>query len=467
MTLSEAVYSRMLCWKNMFIQKRTLRNAIRIAVCMLLNPSRSTLTQSLIYGGLESEDWSLFYKVFSRSKWKDSDLFKPVIEETISCFPDSYISLAVDDTKIKKTGKKIPYTQYYRDPLSPPFHPNLVFGHRVLQFSALLPLYKQITPEQIDEERAYHVSRGIPISVDNVPAVKKPGRYADAEEMERYRLLKNKNTLSLSFLKRARQLRMDYDTAGAKDKKLLIVADGSFCNSTVFKADLDRTNIVARCRLDARLCFEDTTPSRRYYSKESFTPESVRKNDHIEYTETHLYLGKKLRRVRYKELDNVLWQRGAGRKKLRLIVVAPKPYKSYSKKQNYKREAYILTDNHDLSAETIVQEYINRWEIEVNHRDEKNNLGVGQAQVWNNESIIKIPSLLIAAYSMMLLASLSCYGPTRDPIYLPQPRWRKGSVRPSCNDLVNLMRKELMSDTALQNALEIHPNRNTGMTVNQ
>jgi hypothetical protein len=457
----------MLSLESMFGQKRTLINAIRIAVCMLLNPSRNTITQSLIFGGLEFEDWSLFYKVFSRSKWNNSDLFKPIVKETTSYYPDKYISLAVDDTKIKKTGKKIPYTQYYHDPMSPPFHPNLIYGHRLLQFSALLPLYKQIIPDQNDDDQHHNASRGIPVSVDNVPAVKKPGKRASAEEVEKYKLLKNKNNLSLYFIDRAQQLRKDYDAAGVSDKTLLIVADGSFCNRTVFKADLDRTNIAARCRIDARLCLEDTTTSRRYYSVNTFTPQSVRQDESIEYHNALLYLGKKLRKVRYKKVDNVLWQRGAGRKKLRLIVIAPKPYKSYGKKQNYKREAYLLTDNHDLSAETIIQEYINRWEIEVNHRDEKNNLGVGQAQVWNNNSIIKIPALLIASYSLMLLASLSCYGPSRDDNYLPQPKWRKGCVRPSCNDLVNLMRKELISDDLLQKAFNIHPNRKTGMVVNQ
>jgi hypothetical protein len=467
MKLGDAVYSRMLRWESMFGQKRTLINAIRIAVCMLLNPSRNTITQSLIYGGLEFEDWSLFYKVFSRSKWNNSDLFKPIVEETSLYYQDNYISLAVDDTKIKKTGKKIPYTQYYLDPMSPPFHPNLVYGHRLLQFAALIPLYKQIIPDQNDEDRHYHVSRGIPVSVDNVPAVKKPGKHATAEEIEGYKFLKKKNNLSLYFIHRAQQLRQDYDVAGVSDKTLLIVADGSFCNRTVFKADLDRTNIAARCRIDAKLCFEDTTPSRRYYSVNAFTPKSVYQNESIEYKYTQLYLGKKLRTLRYKVVDNVLWQRGAGRKKLRLIVIAPKPYKSYGKKQSYKREAYLLTDNHDLNAETIIQEYINRWEIEVNHRDEKNNLGVGQAQVWNSKSVIKIPALLIATYSLMLLASLSCYGPSRDDNYLPQPRWRKGSVRPSCNDLVNLMRKELMSDELLQKAFNIYPNRKISMVVNQ
>ena len=467
MMLSEAVYGFMLKWDRVFQQKRTLYNALRLAFCLLLNPSRNTITQSMVYGGLEDDDWSLYYKLFSRSKWNDTELFRPIIEETTAYYPNNYISLAVDDTKIKKTGKKIPLTQYYLDPLSPPFHPNLIYGHRVLQFSALLPLYKQITPDLIRQNIHLNVCRGVPVAVDNVPAVKKPGKKATPEELKEYRVLKGKNNLCLAFLERAKQLRKDYDAAGVDKKNLLIVADGSFCNSTVFKAELDRTYIVARCRLDAKLCFRDTTASRRIYSPDKFSPLEVRQNEEIRYKKTKLFLGKKRRKVRYKEVRNVLWQRGAGKKELRLIVIAPKPYKSYGNKQLYKRAAYLLTDNHDLSAKTIIQEYLNRWEIEVNHRDEKNNLGVGQAQVWNAESVIKTPALLIAAYSMMLLASLSCFGPSRGDNYLPQPRWRKGSVRPSCNDLVNLMRKELRSADSLQKSLKLFPKRSENMLVNQ
>lgn len=467
MILSEAVYSIMNRWSGIFSQKRTLDQVIRLAFCMLLNPSRGTIAQGLIFAGLAQQDWSSSYKVLSRSKWEDVGLFKPVIEETISHFPDNYISLAVDDTKIKKTGLLIPYTQYYLDPLSPPFHANLIRAYRVLQFSAILPLYRKLVIDQNDEDRHYHVCRAIPVSVDNIPAIKKPGKNATGEEQEAYRKSKRVNNLSIAFVTRAMQLREDYDAAGACEKNLLLVADGSFCNSTVFKASLDRTYVAARCRLDAKLCFEDTTSSRRCYAEDTFTPQSVRQDDSIAYSETMLFVGKKLRRVRYKEVDNVLWRRGAGRKKLRLIVIAPKPYKSYGKKQNYKREAYLLTDNHDLSPETIIQEYINRWEIEVNHRDEKNNLGLGQAQVWNKQSVIKTPALLIASYSITLLASLACYGPTRTDHYLPQPLWRKGSVRPSCNDLVNLMRKELMSDQELQKTININLNLGTAMSVNQ
>lgn len=467
MSLSESILSIMNHWNHVFGQERTLIRAIRLALCMLLNPSRNTITQSLIFGGLDDKDWSSEYKLFSRCKWNDADLFKPVIEETISYFPDSYVCLAVDDTKIKKTGKRIPFAQFFRDPSSPPFRHNLLFGHRILQFSALLPLYQQEVPDPDNEDKLYHVSRGIPVSASNVPAVKKPGKNATAEAIMTYNLVRRKNNLSVNFIENARKLRAAYDEKGASEKTLFIVADGSFCNSTVFKTDLQRTKIAARCRKDAKLCYRDETPSRRIYSKESFTPLSVKQDDNIPYQTAMLYIGKKLRKVRYKEVKKVLWQRGAGPKELRLLVIAPKPYKSYSRKKLYKREAYLLTDESDLSAEVIIQQYINRWEIEINHRDEKNNLGLGQAQVWNEQSVIKAPALLIAAYSIMLLMSLKCYGINRSNNYLPQPKWRKGSVRPSCNDLVNLLRKELSSDSSLQERLKINLNQRVGMVVNQ
>lgn len=467
LSLSKAAFNLMKEWRAVFKQERTMMRAIRLALCLLLNPSRNTITQSRVYGGLGDIDWSSDYKLLSRAKWNDEELFMPIIEEVIHYFNDSYICLAVDDTKIKKTGKKIPFTQYFMDAMSPAFRYNLVWGHRVLQFSALSPLYEQEIVDPEDEDKLYHVCRGIPVSATNVPAIKKPGKKAGEEEIEAYKLAKKKSNLSLAFVEIAQRVRAHFDQAGVEDKTLLIVADGSFCNSTVFKADLDRISIAARCRKDASLCYRAEAPSRCFYAKETFTPLSVRQDDKIPYIKTKLFVGKKLRTVRYKEVDKVLWQRGAGRKELRLIVIAPKPYKSYGGKQNYKREAYILTNDHTLDAKVIIQQYINRWEIEVNHREEKNNLGLGQAQVWNINAVVKAPALLIAAYSIMLLMSLKCYGIHRSDGYLPQPKWRKGSIRPSCNDMVNLMRYELASDTELQDELNLKLTQRASMAVNQ
>jgi len=63
--------------------------------------------------------------------------------------------------------------------------------------------------------------------------------------------------------------------------------------------------------------------------------------------------------------------------------------------------------------------------------------------VCNEKSVSKVPVLLVAMYSWLLLAGLKCYGPKRTKVYAPLPKWRCGAKRPSCLDLVTLLRKQL------------------------
>jgi hypothetical protein len=51
---------------------------------------------------------------------------------------------------------------------------------------------------------------------------------------------------------------------------------------------------------------------------------------------------------------------------------------------------------------------------------------------------------LVAIYSWLLLAGLKSYGPKRTEVYAPLPKWRRAAKRPSCLDLVTLLRKQLV-----------------------
>lgn len=106
--------------------------------------------------------------------------------------------------------------------------------------------------------------------------------------------------------------------------------DGSFCNETIFKAELERTTLIAQTRKDAKLCYKNEQ-ERAYYSKEKFTPEEVLKDENIPWQETEIFHGAKFRKVFYKEVNEVLWQRGAGKKNLRLVAVRPTPYRKTKK----------------------------------------------------------------------------------------------------------------------------------------
>jgi hypothetical protein len=97
----------------------------------------------------------------------------------------------------------------------------------------------------------------------------------------------------------------------------------------------------------------------------------------------------------------------------------------------------------------LLQIYFDRWQIEVNHREEKDTLGVGQAQLWNVTSVPKQPVLSVAAYSALLLASLRAFGAERGSAYAELPKWRRNARRPSCLDLITLLRKEMAEQPKL------------------
>jgi len=96
-----------------------------------------------------------------------------------------------------------------------------------------------------------------------------------------------------------------------------------------------------------------------------------------------------------------------------------------------------------VAAKALLQAYFDRWEIEINHRDEKSILGVGHAQVWADLSVPRVPALMVATYSLLLLSALETYGPKRTSVYGPLPKWRRAARRPSCQDLVSLLRQQL------------------------
>jgi hypothetical protein len=359
---------------------------------------------------------------------------QPIIERALAYCPQRLVGVAIDDTRLRKTGRSIPQAFYQRDPLSPPFHVNLVLGLRFLQASLLVPLHRT----------APVGTRALPIRFQEVSRVKRPGKKATAEQQKQYRAAVKQHNLSRRFVEMGKQLRQQLDQAGGRDKVLVLAGDGSFCNRTCFAEVPERAVLLVRARKDAKLCFRAPADSRRFYAVEKFTPEQVRKDDHRAWKTTKIFYGGKRRKIRYKEVNAVYWQRGARQRVLRLLVIAPTPYrKSKSKRLYYRDPAYLLTTDLRSSLKQLLQIYFDRWQIEVNHREEKDTLGVGQAQLWNVTSVPKQPVLAVAAYSALLLASLQAFGSERGATYAELPKWRRHARRPSCLDLITLLRKEM------------------------
>jgi hypothetical protein len=418
-----------------FPQPRTFRRAARQALGSLICVGRRCLSRIIWTQGRQPRSWSSQYFLHSRCRWEPQTLFAGVWRRALPYCPGRLVGVAVDDTRLRKTGRAIPQARYHRDPLSPPFHVNLMRGLRFLQASLLLPLHR----------RAPASCRALPVRFEEAAPLQKPSRKASAEAWQEYKKMRKLHNLSQRLVQSVAPLRQALDAAGGFAKLLVLALDGSFCNRTCFRAPRERTERIARARKDARLGFRAPQPSRRFYALATFTPEQVRQDESRPWQQTKLFYGGKRRRIRYKEVKQLHWRRGAGQIPLRLFVVAPTPYrKRKSSKLYYRQPAYLLSTDLRHSAPQLLQIYFDRWQIEVNHRDEKDTLGVGQAQLWNVDAVPKQPALVVAAYSALLLAALQAFGTERTQAYQALPRWRRKAHRPSCLDLVTLLRQEMV-----------------------
>jgi hypothetical protein len=433
-------------WKDVFPDYRTHRRAIEHALAWPVAMGARTISQSICILGRSQQDWNADYKLFSRSPWKPEQLFDPVIDEYLQRYPRGPVVMPMDDTKVHKTGKHIPGASWQRDPMSPPFHVNFIWGLRFLQASLTFPHHQE----------GDFSARAFPVRFQHVPVLRKPGKGATEDELKRYRHLRKTENLSTAALGVLKDFRQVLDQKGAAHRQLLIPVDGSFCNQTFFKTPIPGVDLLARCRKDARLCFPDPTDSRRTYAAELFTPEDVRKSDRLGWKQTRVYFGSKCRKVRYKVLDDVLWRRGAASRLLRLIVIAPVPYKmSLHSRTNYRDPAYLLTTDLKTSTKKLLQHYFDRWQIEVNHRDEKTLLAVGHPPVWSAQSVPRQPAFTVACYSLLLLSCLRLYGPGRTHHFGPLPKWRKSKpCRPSLQDMITLLRKNFC-ETSVSSALDV------------
>lgn len=434
MSLLESWLEIVLSWRDVFAQERTAVRAVRQGLGSLVCLGRRTLTRILWASGREQHPWQAEYHLYERAKWEPQDLFDPIVKGALPLCKGRLVGVALDDTKLHKSGRCITQAFYQRDPMSPPFHTNLILGLRFIQASLLVPLHRS----------GPFSCRALPIRFEESSAVKRPGKRAGEEAQRAYRRRRKEQNLSTHCARMMGALRESLDAAGGRAKLLVLPLDGSFCNRTVFGAARDRTELIARARKDAVLCMRAPEGTRRFYAQEKFTPEKVRQDACVPWKTVKLFYGAKRRKVRYKEVSNLYWQGGARRLPLRLFVVAPTPYrKRKSSKLYYRQPAYLLCTDLLHGAKQLLQIYFDRWQIEVNHREEKDTLGVGQAQLWNRQAVPKQPPLAVAAYSALLLAALKTFGPERNGAYAPLPPWRRSAKRPSCLDLITLLRKEM------------------------
>ena len=423
-----------------FSQRRTSLRARRLALSALACLGRRTVTGMLTASGRQFRDWSADYRVFEQERFRSQGLFdvarRAVGRELTAREP--FVAL-LDDTLLRKRGRKVAGTSWRRDPLGPPFCNNFIWGQRFLQVSAALP-----EPGQAARARA------IPVDLAHCPTPRKPNKKASPREWENYRRQMQHCRISHQAAQRLWTLRerLDQDPGG-RERKLVLSVDGGFTNQTLLKSLPPRVTIIGRIRKDAKLYALPEARPRKAGRKPAYgprlpTPEELRQDDSVPWIPVEAYAAGKVHAFQVKTLGPIRWRAAGSAHDLRLVVIRPLAYRPTKKAHLlYRNPMYLICTDPTLSLEKLVQYYVWRWEIELNFRDEKTLLGMGQAQVWTQKAAEAVPSLLVAAYALLMLAVQQVYGPTNAPF--PKPKWRsqRHGQRITTSQALGLLRAQL------------------------
>ncbi len=403
----------------------------------LVGLGRHTVSGMLCASGQQFSDWSAAYRLFERERFEREGLFAPVRRALLGRLqPEQPLVAMMDDTLVRKQGRKVHGSGWRRDPLGPPFGTNFVWGQRFVQIAAAMP----------SEEAG--PARGVPVDLFHAPPAAKPGKHAPAEVWREYRRQQEVMKVSAVGAERLAAFRRSLDGEPlGKERQLIMPVDGGFTNRTVFRCPPPNTTLIGRIRKDARL-FSTVTPTPRrgrpgWYGKPLPTPEQMRQDDSLYWHTVQAFAAGKLHSFEVKTVAPVRWS-GTGPRDVRLVVVAPLAYRPRKgSRLLYRQPAYLICTDPSLSLSQLLQAYLWRWEVELNFRDEKTLLGVGEAQVRTPAAVETVPLLIVAAYAFLLLAATAAR-----PSTLPLPRWRPPATvrRQSTAQMINILRSELWGE---------------------
>jgi hypothetical protein len=413
------------------------------------------MTNLMTTCGRQYMDWSADYRLYGKERIDCEKIFAQIQKEIFALNTGGPLVTALDDSLLRKTGKKIPGVKYARDPMGPPFQVNFIRGQRVIQMSAAISEGAQ--------------SRMIPVLFRDASTPEKPKQNASEYEWNAYREESKKMRLSEHGAACIRDLRERMEP----DHALWVTVDGSYTNRTVLKKLPKQTVMIGRIRSDAKLYYLPSPlmgPGRkRVYGLEAPTPEEIRKDDTITWQKIPAYTSGKLHEFQIKTLKQLRWRASGEKHIVQIMVIAPLRYRlSMKGPLLYRDPAYLICTDPDLAPEKILQAYLWRWDIEINFRDEKSIMGTGHAQVRCPSTVKAVPQMMVAAYALLLLAGVKNWGIKGIPQPRNIPKWQKQSRknRASTNDLIKQLRYELWSDSISSINLshfvdEMHQKRST------
>jgi hypothetical protein len=407
--------------RQAFRQERSYWRVVGLVLGEVFNFGRHTVTQGLMALGLTEEDWSGWYRLFSRERYAEARVARIFFRETLPhTSPDEPYVVGVDGVQIPRSSLKMPGTSWLKAPRTPVFKVGIHRAQRFVHGAWLTPL-----------EVGY--SRAIPLRfLPAFPPKAKPAPVAPQREWE----------AGLAFLHWTRQ---ELDAAGRAKQAVLALADGAYDTLNFWRGLPARSVLAVRTARNRRLYYlpERSTRPGRPPSYGALAPHpSDWLHRGLTWQKREVPVRGRFILMKFQVLGPFV-REGLPERPLFLVVVKGM-HRQVGKRQprwQHRKPAFYLisaqpvqkTWQLPLPIETLLAWLWQRWELEVAHREMKSGFGVGEKQCWNPHATIASVQWSVWVYALLVLAAYRTWGLLNGPT-IPT-RWWSGAPRWSFNTL--------------------------------
>ena len=417
-----------------FNQERVYWRVIALVFAELFAFGRHTVTQLLLTLGIVDDDWSGWYRLFSRGRFNEEAvnevLTRIAMEQTEDVEP---FVIGVDGFQVPRKSKTMPGTGWLPCLNTAPFKQGIERAQRYVEGSWLTPMVNGF-------------SRAIPIRC--IPAFPPKAEASDAPSRKEWE----------AGLQIMDWVRRQLDRCGRAHQGLLVVADASFDTLQTWLELPERTWLLVRTKRNRALYYlpkqRKMRGRPRDYGYKARPPHAWLKKRRL-LKRFKVTIRNRERTMRYRVCGPFI-RDGAPKVPLFLIIVGGQARPKGSRRQRYAPCYYLVSAVQDaqgrwrlpLTIDQLLPWLWQRWELEVAHRNMKSILGLGEKQCWNSSSTYVSVQWSAWVYGLLNMAGHLAWG-LNSPKQ-PPGRWRKTAHRWSFNTLLRGFRAELWQTAEFQ-----------------
>lgn len=412
-------------------QARTYRRVVGLVFGELFAFGRRTVTQGLLALGLGENDWSAWYRLFSRGRFDEAAAGKVLLEASLAevAASEPYV-VGTDGVRFERSSQTMPGTGWLPALGTASFRRGLKRAQRFVHGAWLPPL------------TAAGYSRALPLRL--LPAF--PEQTVAAAGVKPCR----EWAAGLAYVQWVRQV---LDGAGRAAQVVLWLADGSYDVLELWRQLPARCILVVRTARN-RALYTLPKPEHRVGHPAAYGEQALHPAEWLRlrqgWTKWELHVRGQLRTMRYR-VEGPFVREALPTCPVYLIVIGGTTRwvgKRQPKRKQTKPCFYLVNAvaqdgawQLPLPITTLLAWLWQRWELEVTHREMKSGLGVGEIQCWSQRGAVLSVQWSVWFYAVLLLTGYRTWGLVQGPPALG--RWRRHARRWSISTLLRGFRAEL------------------------